>query len=166
MKNISLIGMPGCGKTTIGRILAGNLGYDFIDLDDYIEKKNGLKINYIFKNFGEEFFRKLESEALKEVMNKERKVIATGGGIITIEENIEVLRKNSLVFYIKRDLRDILKDIDIENRPLLRDNPNKIYDLYRQRHTLYEKCAHFLIINDKSAYETAMEIMRIAKQED
>ncbi|MCX7904921.1 MAG: shikimate kinase, partial [Caloramator sp.] len=63
------------------------------------------------------------------------------------------------------DLRDILRDIDIENRPLLKDNPNAIFDLYNKRHKIYERCAHFLVINDKSAYETAMEIMRIAKQE-
>lgn len=165
MKNISLIGMPGCGKTTIGRILAEGLGYYFVDLDEYIENKSGMRIDYIFENFGEKFFRKLESESLKEVLAGSKKVIATGGGVVTVEENVETLRENSLVFYIKRNLKDILKDIDIEKRPLLKDNPNAIYELYNKRHKIYEKCAHFLVINDKSAYETAKHIMMIVKQE-
>ncbi|WDU84289.1 shikimate kinase [Caloramator sp. Dgby_cultured_2] len=73
MKNISLIGMPGCGKTTIGRILAEGLGYYFVDLDEYIENKSGMRIDYIFENFGEKFFRKLESESLKEIIAGSKK---------------------------------------------------------------------------------------------
>ncbi|SEF81753.1 shikimate kinase [Caloramator fervidus] len=165
IKNFSLIGMPGCGKTTIGKILSQKLGMDFIDLDEFIQLKIGLSISNIFDIYGEKFFRNIESECLKEVLEKEGQIIATGGGIVTVEKNIEILRNRSIVFYIKRNIEDILKNVDLENRPLLRDNKNKIYELYNQRYKLYEKCAHY-VVDNKLIDEVVKSIINIIKNQE
>ena len=110
MRNIVLIGMPGCGKSTAGRMLAKALGRPFADIDDIISVAANKSIPKIFNEDGEEWFRKLETEALTSETKKSGHVIAAGGGAVTKPENYELLRQNSLVVYLKRGLDKLATD--------------------------------------------------------
>jgi len=113
-QNIALIGMPGCGKSTVGRVLAQKMGRPFIDIDGQIEAAVGKKIPQIFADDGEETFRQLETRVLAEEAKKSGMVLATGGGVVTRPENLDLLRQNSLIVYLKRELTDLITD----GRPL------------------------------------------------
>ncbi|EDS78200.1 shikimate kinase [Clostridium botulinum C str. Eklund] len=146
-KNIVLIGMPGCGKTTIGRKLSEILNADFCDVDEYIVDITGKSINEIFEN-GEEFFRDIESQSIKEVSSSIPKVISTGGGVIKRKHNIDVLKKKGTIFFINRLLEDICKDVDVKSRPLLKNGTDKLYKLYEERYDLYRIYCDYEIINE------------------
>lgn len=162
-KNIVLIGVTGCGKTTIGKILAQKLQLSFYDVDTYVEKKAGKSIKNIFIQ-GEAYFRKLESEALEEIVNKEgRKVISTGGGVVKISENMEFFQNNSIVIFLNRNIEAIATDIDVSNRPLLSGNLSKIYELYEKRLPFYRKYCDFEIKNKESIKETIDNILNILR---
>ena len=91
-KNIILCGFMGCGKSTIGNLLSKKMGMAFIDLDAYIEKKENKSVSQIFADSGEEYFRQLERDAVKELAYKKSVILATGGGTLTFRENVDVLR--------------------------------------------------------------------------
>ena len=119
MRNIVLIGMPGCGKSTIGRIISENTGKELVDMDEEIVKKADKPIPEIFTEIGEPGFRDIESEVAAELGKKRGLVIATGGGAILREENVDALRQNGLVIHIRRPVgslpmngRPLSKDID------------------------------------------------------
>ncbi|MEG2353942.1 MAG: shikimate kinase [Clostridium sp.] len=156
-KNIVLIGMPGCGKTTVGRILAEILKYEFCDIDNYIEENEDTTINEIF-NRGEEVFRDIESRYISQICKKEHCIISTGGGVIKREENIINLKSNGVIFFIDRPIDNILGDIDIESRPLLKDKKEKIYRLYEERYNIYINCCNVKIVNNKSMEDIIKEI--------
>ncbi|WP_251861903.1 shikimate kinase [Clostridium sp. Marseille-Q2269] len=147
-KNIVLIGMPGCGKTTIGKIIAKETGLKFYDVDEYIEITTNESILSLFKK-GEEYFRNIETEAVKQISKKENIIISTGGGVIKREENIRYLKENGKIFFIDRPLNNILKDIDIEARPLLKDQKANLIKLYNERYKLYKKYSHFTVTNEE-----------------
>lgn len=143
--DIALIGMPGSGKTTIGRLLAERLQVDFCDVDEYIEKKYHDKIRNLYKG-GEEHFRELETESIREIVNYSPKIIATGGGVIKSKENMDVLGENRLILFINRPMKEIIRDIDI-TRPLFDNREDKIYRLFKERYHLYKKYSQMEIIN-------------------
>ncbi|MGH4117581.1 shikimate kinase [Clostridium sp.] len=162
-KNIVLIGITGCGKTTVGNILAKRLQLPFYDVDLYIEKKHGKSIADIFI-LGEPYFRKVESLALEEIVNKgERKVISTGGGVVKIHKNMELFLDNSIVVFLNRNIDEIVGDIDVTGRPLLSEDLSKIYDLYEKRLPLYKKHCDYEIKNKESIKETIDEILYILR---
>ncbi|WPC44464.1 shikimate kinase [Clostridium sp. JS66] len=161
-KNIVLIGMPGSGKTTIGKILYEKLRTDFIDMDDYIEDREGKTIPDIFKN-GEEYFRKLEKEAVCEVSRKKSAIISTGGGVIKNLSNIENLKKNGIVIFIDRPVENIAKDINVLSRPLLKDGVGKLYELLDERYELYKKYSDFQIENNGKIEDVIEKILELAK---
>ncbi len=97
---ITLVGMPGCGKTTTGKKMAKQLGLEFIDADSYIEKRYKMSILAIFKAVGEAGFRKLEQIVLKEILQKENVLFATGGGMPCFFDNMELINKKSTSIYI------------------------------------------------------------------
>jgi shikimate kinase len=146
-KNIVFIGLSGCGKTSIGRIVAERLLLPFYDVDEYIVEKEGKVINEIFLQ-GEDYFRKLESQAIKELSEKCPSVISTGGGSVKIPYNMETLQKNSKIIFINRPLEKIIQDIDISSRPLLAGDIAKIYNLYQERYHLYKKYCNIEVLND------------------
>lgn len=158
--NIVLIGMPGCGKTSLGSLIAERLQLDFYDIDQYIEKKENKKISEIFL-LGEPHFRKIETEAIREVSSKKPVVIATGGGAVTCSENIELLQQGGTIFYINRSLENIIASADLSTRPLLADNVKKIYSLYEVRRPLYETLCHYEIPNDHSLELAAEKILKM-----
>lgn len=161
--NIVLIGMPGCGKSSIGEMIGKMLEVDFYDLDAYIEEKAHANIPELFQ-LGEDYFRELESNAVKEIYHKKSVVISTGGGIVTRPENMHLLKKTSTIFYIERPLDLILHSSDLTTRPLLAQDSTKIYELYEQRQPLYEKYCHFRILNDQSLSNAATQISEIMKK--
>ena len=131
--NIVLIGMPGCGKTTLSLELRKMLGYKAIDSDRYIKKTSGMTVDELFE-IGEDFFRIEETKALVHIMNKyDRTVVATGGGVVERACNKEVLKKNGFVIFINRDLNEIRKVLTSKNRPLLRNNKDKVLNLLYER---------------------------------
>lgn len=145
--NLVLLGMPSAGKTTIGKCLAAKMKKSFIDLDDVIVKKAGMRIPEIFHLFGEEGFRHLETLVAKKISKEHNAVISTGGGIVLKKENIDALRLNGITFFIDRNLDDLIyKD---SNRPLL-NGKDSVEKLYTQRYPLYQKYADQIIKNDGS----------------
>lgn len=162
-KNIVLIGITGCGKTTIGKILAQTLQLPFYDVDLYIEKKQGKSIADLFIQ-GEPYFRKIESLAIEEIVNiGERKVISTGGGVVKIHKNMELFIDNSIVLFLNRNIEEIVGDIDVACRPLLSKDLSKIYELYEQRLPLYKKHCDYEIKNKESIKDTINEILYILR---
>ena len=160
MKNIVLIGLMGAGKTTIGQILSEKLSKEVIDMDDYIENKYNMSISDMFK-ISEDYFREKESDCVLEISKRENVIISTGGGIIKNPKNMEVLRDKGIVIYIDRPVEYILRDIDVAHRPLLKDNPSKLYNLYNQRHELYKSYAHHHFINDGSIEDIVNKILEV-----
>lgn len=150
-KNIVLIGMSGSGKTTIGLALSYKMKMAFVDMDSYIERKYSKKISEIFAEIGEEGFRKLETETAKYLGEKyQNTIISTGGGVVLKPENMEYLKKTGTVIYINRTVENILSTLNSEKRPLLKSNPEKLYEMYKIRHPLYRKYADICIMNSGS----------------
>lgn len=161
MKNIVLIGLPGSGKTTLGRLLAEKRNMKFIDLDYRIEQLEEMPIKEIFEKHGEPYFRNLETKTAENASKETNTVISAGGGIILKEENMRLLRENGIIVFINRDPAAIIKDIQTNNRPLMQNDPNRIVRLYEQRHTLYRQYSDYEIINhDKQT--TLANLIRIA----
>jgi len=141
MKNIVLIGLPGSGKTTLGKMLAEKLTLPFLDMDEYIEKKAGMSIPEIFEKNGEPAFRDIESMVVSELAIADGTVIATGGGTVLRSENVSALVQNGFIVFLDRPLEDICFDINIVNRPLLKDGAESVQRLSLERRHIYERCA-------------------------
>jgi shikimate dehydrogenase len=153
-QNIALIGMPGSGKTTVGKHLAEMTGRPFVDIDAQIEAAAGKGVPQIFAEGGEAAFRALETRVLSEEAKKSGLVIATGGGVVTREENFPLLRQNSLLVYLKRGLTELCSD----GRPL--SQSVGIHELAKQRLPLYEEwcdCAVRSDIEPKGVAERILE---------
>lgn len=154
---VFLIGMPGCGKTTIGKVLAKELNYKFYDMDKYIREISGKRIPELF-NEGEEVFRRWETEACKELSKKSRVIISTGGGVIKTLINRDILRDNGVVVFIDRPTENIISDVDINSRPLLKGGVEAIYKLYDERYDIYKEVAHIRVSNDGFIRDTINDI--------
>ena len=163
MKNIVLIGMPGCGKSTIGYRMSQKINYSFFDADKYLEEKENRIISDIFANEGEEYFRDLETKYLKELSERQGIIISTGGGAVKKKENIDILKKNGIVIFLDRTIEDISRE-NHENRPLLQNMEN-LWKLYDERIELYKRYSDIIIENNGTLQEvtdrTAEEIEKI-----
>ena len=161
MKNpLYLIGMMGCGKSSVGSRLAEILQVSFVDLDSLIEEQAKMPISDIFARFGEEGFRMRETAALRSI-STQPSVIATGGGIITREENIRIMQETGLVIWLQRPLERILADIPDSGRPLLAGNKKeRLYALYNQRKSLYARAAGIIFESLDTVDATATALSR------
>lgn len=159
MKDIVLIGMPGCGKTTFGKKLAKSLGRKFYDADNVLEEREKRTIKSFFAE-GEAAFRDAETRTLKFLADLDGVVIATGGGAVLREENMKLFSENAHVIFLDRRPECILDSIVDDSRPLLADDKNRIYKLYEERINLYRKYADVVIENNGSPEETFDEIVR------
>ena len=161
MKNIVLIGMPGCGKSTIGYRMSQKINYSFFDADKYLEEKENRIISDIFSKEGEEYFRKLETKYLKDLSKKEQIIISTGGGAVKKKENINILKQNGIIIFLDRTIEDISKE-NHENRPLLQ-NVENLWKLYDERINLYRKYADIIIKNDDDMNVIVERIITVLK---
>lgn len=152
--NIVLIGMPGSGKTTVGRELARLSGKPFLDLDEEIVRRAGRPIPEIFSGEGEEAFRALEQEALAEACAKSGQIVATGGGAVLRPENRAAMRRTGRVYRLRRRL----EDLPTEGRPL--SQAGRLEEMERVRGPLYEAAADASVWNDMDPGETARDIWR------
>lgn len=155
-ENLFLIGMAGCGKTTVGKALSKVLNLPFYDTDLEIVKRANKSIPDIFNDEGEDYFRKLESEVLKDLSLKRGAIIATGGGIVKREENIFAIKSNGKAIWIKRNV----ENLDLKGRPLSKDKETT-KRLYKERKPLYNKFADFIVINDDTIDKVVKEIVNL-----
>jgi len=162
-KNIVLIGISGCGKTSVGEMLAKKLNFDFIDTDEVVESY-GMTIEELFES-GEKSFRCIETMAVKQVASYSDTVISTGGGVVTVKENMDYLKENSFIVFVKRDIERIKKSLQKQKtvRPLLKDS-NSLDKLYAKRLELYKKYADAIVENNESVYKTCDEIISKYKE--
>ena len=154
MQNIVLIGMPGCGKSTIGMLIAEKLGRTFVDSDAKIIELAGKPIPQIFSDDGEEVFRDWETRALAELGKQSSLVIATGGGCVTKQRNYDLLHQNGKIFWIHREV-DILP---VDGRPL--SARGNLKEMYRIRQPMYSNFSDCTIINDSSPEQAAETILK------
>lgn len=160
MKNIILIGMPGSGKTTLGRAAADHLGRQFFDADECLEKWEKRSVEDFFAE-SETAFRAAETRTLKKLAEKEGSIIAAGGGAVIREENMTVLRKTGIICFIDRKPEEIAKDIDIEVRPLLAEGKQRLHRIYEERINLYRKYGEKRIRNRGTWENTLQELLEI-----
>ena len=155
MQNIVLIGMPGCGKSSIGALLAEKLERPLFEADAMIEKEVGCSIPDIFADGGEERFRMEETAILRELGKRSGAVISTGGGCVTREENYDLLHQNGVIIWLTRDLSLLPK----EGRPL--SLANDLYDMYKKRRPMYERFSDYVIDNNGSKEDTVAQILEV-----
>lgn len=150
--NLVLVGMPGCGKSTLGRELAALSGRRLIDLDGEITRRAGRPIPEIFKTQGEEAFRQMEAETLAEFAGGEGQLIATGGGAVLRDENRRALRRTGRVYWLRRDIGLL----PTAGRPV--SQASDLGELYRRREPFYRAAADRIVENDRTVSEAAREI--------
>lgn len=154
MENIILIGMPGSGKSTIGRHLAARLSKEFVDADAQIVSAAGLTIPEIFSQSGEAGFRQIESNVLSDLGKYSGLIIATGGGCVTRECNYAHLHQNGTIFCLDRHLSKLPTD----GRPL--SQKGKLEEMYRIRHPLYQRFADYTVDNNDTPDNCVRQILR------
>ena len=147
MKNLVLIGLSGCGKSSLGRRLARRLGMPFLDTDSMIVEAEGKAIADIFAERGEAYFRDLEALACSAASEAGGAVIATGGGAVLRDRNMEALAKNAVIVFIDRHPSRILRSGSLSERPLVRDDSDKLFRLYHERLPLYRRWADATVRN-------------------
>ena len=157
LENVVLVGMPGCGKSRVGALLAELLGRELVDLDTEIEKKAGMDIPRIFSLRGEEGFRRIETEVVRETGARTGLVISTGGGVVTRPENRAPLRQNGRVVHLLRPLHLLAK----EGRPLSLTTPAQ--EMWEKRAPLYAAFADVAVDNVGTPEETAKKIVKELK---
>ncbi len=163
-KKIAFIGMMGCGKSTISKLLSKKNGFDFVDLDEFFEQENNIKIKDYFKSFGEESFRRKETEILEKFSKKENIIISTGGGVVLAKENQDILfSKNIFTIYLKTSVDSIFDRIkDDKTRPLLlvKNPKSEIEKILNSRKSLYEKANLTVTTDNKTKEEITEEIWK------
>lgn len=145
---LALVGMPGCGKSTVGRHLARQLGLRFVDSDSEIERRIGMPIKAFFAEHGEEAFRNVEQDAIDELTAQDGTVLATGGGAVLRPSNRDALHSRMHVFYLRSSPEELGRRLRHDtHRPLLQvaDPQRRLRELYRERDPLYRRTAHFVV---------------------
>ena len=154
-QNIVLIGMPSCGKTTVAKLLAEKTGKEIVDTDQLIFKMQGKKPSEIIEQFGEKYFREVESLAVQEASKRFGTIIATGGGAILREENVNNLKRNGTLFYLERAVEKLIDD----DRPLSKNGA--ISRLFEIRKPIYESVCDKKVSNDGDIEQTIEEILAL-----
>lgn len=160
MENIVLIGMPGCGKTTIGKLLAQRTGKKFVDADEALEQRVGRPITEIIPAEGEAAFRQMETDTLAQLGKQSGLVIATGGGCVTQERNYPLLHQNGTILWLIRSIDKLPTD----GRPL--SQAGKLSEMFEKRRALYDRFADIPVSNDGPVEETLAQIMAALEKEE
>ena len=159
MKNIVLIGMMGCGKTSCGEILSRKLGLPLVDTDQVLQEREGCTISQLFAEKGEAYFRDRETQLIRELSAASGQIIATGGGLPLRAENRQLLRENGLVFFLYRTPEEIFDGTDLADRPLAQQGREDFIQRFHQREPLYRAAAHYVIAHPASPEQAADEIL-------
>jgi shikimate kinase len=159
---ISLIGLPGCGKSTVGRQLARRLQIPFFDSDQAIEQRLRCSVREYFEREGEDRFREIEANVIDELTLQQRCVLSTGGGVVLRPENRSRLHTRCKVVYLKSTPEELFRRLKHDtHRPLLQvDEPlRKLQELFAQRDSLYEEVAHFIIETGRPSVSTLVNMI-------
>jgi shikimate kinase len=161
-RHVFLIGMPGAGKSSVGRLVAEKLGIPFVDLDVEIEREAGRSVREIFLKEGEPAFRELEHDAVVRVAGAPPAVVACGGGVVLREDNLQAMRAGGPIVWLNvplATLRRRIRDI-IEKRPLVKD-PLDLERLYTARESVYRAAAQHEVVADADPSSIASEVVEV-----
>ncbi|MBQ1507390.1 MAG: shikimate kinase [Ruminococcus sp.] len=166
MNNLVLCGFMGCGKSTVGRNLAKKTGRKFLDMDRYIEEKAGMSIPEIFEKLGEDGFRDIEHEACVELAEKSNLIIASGGGALTFQRNVEAFKGRDKIVLLDVPLKTIKYRLrNDKSRPLLQreDKDEAMAELYFRRYPLYIAAADAVVSGQSTPMKTTIAVMEAIK---
>ena len=163
MNNIVLIGMMGCGKSTVGALLSKRLGVELIDTDALIEAREGRTIPWLFRERGEDYFRSCEERLAGELAGKSGLVISCGGGLPLREEAIRPLRGSGTVFFLCRDPGLTYDSGVLGDRPLAQEGREAFVERFARREPVYRRWAHHIIDGSRSPQEAADAILEVLK---
>ena len=165
-KPLFLIGMMGCGKSTMAAQLSRLTGAPRLDLDEEIERREGRSIPEIFAADGDAGFRLCETAALRAVCAGVPHIVATGGGIVTRQENIDLMRAHGTVIWLCRPLEDMIRDVRQDTRPnLAGDKEERMRTLFAAREALYRRAAHIEFDNRLPAPQSTARLAQLLKQD-
>ena len=163
MKNLVLIGLSGCGKSTVARRLSRRLHMPLLDTDAMIVEAEGRSIPEIFAESGEAYFRDMESAACRAAAEQHGVIIATGGGAVLREANMEALAESGLIVFLHRHPSRILRSASLDDRPLVQDDAERLFRLYAERLPLYRRWAHVTVHNSGTRRRMARCLRHIAR---
>ncbi len=159
--NLVLCGFMGCGKTTVGKVLAERLGRTFIDTDAQIAAEQNTTVSAIFDQKGEAYFRDLEYAMCQTLAQKDNLVISTGGGALTFQRNVEAIKQNGIIILLDVPFQQLVRRVGGDaNRPLFRD-VNKAQTLYEKRSPLYRAAADYVVDGSLSVEQVAEQVCAI-----
>lgn len=149
----------GVGKTIVSKELADELNLCFYDLDEMIEKQSKLKIPFIFEKFGEERFRKIENNVLKEIVSRKDKfVLALGGGTLGNSKNLKIIEQTGNLIFLENDFEELWKRIKLSERPLVKRGKGYCQKLFLERQNIYSKSSLTIICKQKTILEIVQEL--------
>ncbi len=164
-RQIFLIGMPGSGKSTLGRRAARDAGISFLDLDSWIEEHAGMTVSEIFEKYGEDGFRRMETNGLAYLSMTPPGLVSVGGGTPMNPVNRKIMRACGSVILVDRPLERILTDLRPEERPLLREDPEgRLQELYDLRMPVYRQLADVTVRNDGEFLPAVALLTRVLKE--
>ena len=167
-KNIVLIGFMGVGKSLVAKHLSAKLNRPIVSTDELIVAKEGKSITKIFLDKGEKYFRGLEAQAVESIADRQDVIVDCGGGIALNPRNIELLKKNGIIFYLSATADEIYKNVkDQKHRPLLNapDPKSQIEELLEKRQPFYEKADHVIDANGKTGEQLCVDILTLFKKD-
>lgn len=152
-RHIFLIGMPGCGKSSLGKKSASYLGVNYVDTDQRIERVFGMPTAQVFQQYGEQAFRAAETNMLIHLTREPAALVSTGGGTVMRPQNLSIMRNHGLIILIDRPLDHILSDIKLNRRPLLAEKGlPEVERLYHERMPVYREAADIILDNSHGYY--------------
>lgn len=147
-RHVFLIGMPGCGKSSLGKRVAGNLRVPYVDMDQRISDAVGCTVSEMFERYGEQAFRNAETNTLIQLTRETPSLVSTGGGTVLRENNRAIMRNSGVIVLIDRPLEEIMGDIKLDRRPLLAQKGlGEVERLYHERIDIYRSVADFVMDN-------------------
>ena len=164
-RHIFLIGMQGCGKSSLGKRVARETGLSFMDTDAMVAASAGCTVNEFFEKYGEETFRRAETGALSLLTRKPPMIISTGGGTIMNPVNRHIMRAWGAIVLIDRPLEEILSDIKLDRRPTLRDGGlAEVERVYNERIGVYRGLADITVRNDQGYHMAVYTLTRLIRE--